>query len=296
MGEGFVKLYASILDSSVWSYDKDTRIVWITLLAMADAGGIVHAAIPGIAHRANISIEATEKAMKIFQEPDPYSRSENFDGRRVGKDGRDWIILNFDEHRKRQQEEDEKERKRRWWRENRSKAALEKKKNEKLDVASETSEPLAKTSSSEADTDTEADKEEKSKPKKKVPTYPPDFETFWQSYPNKVGKGEAVKAWQSARKSGLLPPADKLIEILGEQISSREHNASVGVFVPPWPNPSTWLNQRRWEDEVKQASGPSPLPAKPKTQYEKNMEIIKRKLKQAEQQPLKVNGTSEVIR
>jgi hypothetical protein len=133
-------------------------------------------------------------------------------------------------------------------------------------------------------------KEKKTKAKKKVPTYPPDFETFWEAYPNKVGKGEAVKAWKAARKSGLLPPADKLIEILGEQVSSRDHNASVGVFVPPWPNPSTWLNQRRWEDEPSS----KPQPAKPKTQMQKNLDFLDQYLDGDD--PLKVSGKTEVVR
>lgn len=134
-------------------------------------------------------------------------------------------------------------------------------------------------------------KKEKSKPKKKAADYPPDFVLFWEAYPNKVGKGEAGKAWKSARKSGLLPPADKLIEILGEQVSSREHNASVGVFVPPWPNPSTWLNQRRWEDEPSAAPA---QPAKPKTQMQKNLDFLDRYLDGDD--PLKVSGKTEVVR
>ena len=37
----FVKLHGSILDSSVWGESKATRLVWITMLAMADGEGTV---------------------------------------------------------------------------------------------------------------------------------------------------------------------------------------------------------------------------------------------------------------
>jgi hypothetical protein len=152
MGEGFVKLFSSILDSSVWDLDTDTRIVWITLLAMADAQGRVHASMPGIANRARVTREVIEKAMKIFQEPDEYSRSENNDGRRIVRDGRDWVILNYAEHRARASALKEKERKRQWWRDNRSKEAQT---SEELANTSDTRHKQKQIQKTEADTETE---------------------------------------------------------------------------------------------------------------------------------------------
>ena len=40
---GYTKLFNSILASTIWRADDKTRIVWITLLAMADKHGIVEA-------------------------------------------------------------------------------------------------------------------------------------------------------------------------------------------------------------------------------------------------------------
>jgi hypothetical protein len=133
--EYFVKVYASILDSSVWDHDAETRIVWITLLAMADASGKIHASVPGIANRARVSLEKTEQALDIFQQPDPYSRNQAFDGRRLERIDRDWLILNYPEHRSRHlmRKEAERARKRRWWRENKSVVTKETERN-KLDA------------------------------------------------------------------------------------------------------------------------------------------------------------------
>ena len=36
MSSGYVKIYGSILGSSVWAEAPSTRIVWITMLALAD--------------------------------------------------------------------------------------------------------------------------------------------------------------------------------------------------------------------------------------------------------------------
>lgn len=64
------------------------------------------------------------------------------------------------------------------------------------------------------------------------------FETWWEAYPHKVGKGAAAKAWSKAAALA----------------SVAELSAGVDRYVrtkPPdreWCNPATWLNQQRWLD------------------------------------------------
>ncbi len=72
----FTKLFSSITDSSIWSESSDTKVIWVTMLAMCDQFGRVNAAIPGLAKRAGVSIEATETALNKFLSPDPYSRTK----------------------------------------------------------------------------------------------------------------------------------------------------------------------------------------------------------------------------
>jgi hypothetical protein len=95
MPRGFVKLYGTILDSSIWSEDPYTRLVWITMLAMADAEGFVEAAVPGLARRANVPLDACEAALVRLQAPDPYSKSPENEGRRIEALERGWRILNY---------------------------------------------------------------------------------------------------------------------------------------------------------------------------------------------------------
>jgi len=66
-----------------------------------------------------------------------------------------------------------------------------------------------------------------------------EFSIFWKAYPHKVGKGEARKAFGKAIKRTTLP--DILIGI-ERYISTKPTDRS-------WCNPSTWLNQDRWEDQ-----------------------------------------------
>lgn len=73
------------------------------------------------------------------------------------------------------------------------------------------------------------------------------FDAFWSVYPKKTGKEAARKAFKKIPKSAhpLLVPA------VEAQKKSRQWMEENGRFIP---NPATWLNQGRWEDEV-QTSG-----------------------------------------
>jgi len=114
--ETFTKLFSSITRSSLWDEDDRTRIVWITMLAMADRRGYVGASVTGLAHEARVPVEAVERALAKFLAPDPHSRSPEFEGRRIEVADRGWTLLNYDRFRDMRDEdarrEYERERKR----------------------------------------------------------------------------------------------------------------------------------------------------------------------------------------
>ena len=89
------------------------------MLAIADAFGNVFAAIPGLASVANVSIESTEKAVANLLAPDPYSRTKDFEGRRIEAIDGGWHILNYGKYRKMMDEEERREYKAKWAREKR---------------------------------------------------------------------------------------------------------------------------------------------------------------------------------
>lgn len=112
--KAFTKLFASITDSSIWSEDDATRIIWITMLAMADCHGYVGASIPGLAARSRKSIAEVETALQKFRSPDPYSRTRDYDGRRITDVDGGWMLLNYEKHREVARTEAAKDSKRRW--------------------------------------------------------------------------------------------------------------------------------------------------------------------------------------
>lgn len=73
---------------------------------------------------------------------------------------------------------------------------------------------------------------------------PNGFAKWWETYPNKVGKAAAEKAYDAAcRKIGGPDPPRTLIDGLERALAS-------GVWDDGFiPHPTTWLNQGRWEDE-----------------------------------------------
>lgn len=74
--------------------------------------------------------------------------------------------------------------------------------------------------------------------------YSNDFLQFWQEYPRKVGKGAAYRSWlkiKGIKKSDI-------IEAVKSQREQEQWKKDNGQYIP---HPTTWLNQRRWEDEVR---------------------------------------------
>jgi hypothetical protein len=74
---------------------------------------------------------------------------------------------------------------------------------------------------------------------------PTKFATFWAAYPRKVGKGAAEKKFVSVNPDDDLLSA--MLTAIDRSKRSREWKDEGGRYIP---NPATWLNQRRWEDEV----------------------------------------------
>ena len=67
------------------------------------------------------------------------------------------------------------------------------------------------------------------------------FDEFWKAYPKKVGKEAAKNAWKKAK-----PNLDQVLKALEWQCKSDQWLKEKGQFIP---NPATYLNQGRWQDE-----------------------------------------------
>lgn len=79
------------------------------------------------------------------------------------------------------------------------------------------------------------------------------FEIFWRSYPKKVGKGAAETVFKRIKPDDAL--LTTMLNAISKAKTSPQWTKDGGQYIP---NPATWLNQRRWEDEPTQVS---PAPA-----------------------------------
>jgi hypothetical protein len=73
--------------------------------------------------------------------------------------------------------------------------------------------------------------------------YSDDFENFWFTYPNKQGKVEAFKTWKK------LSSAEKASAVADVPLRLAANWA--GKELDDLPYGSTYLNNRRWEDELR---------------------------------------------
>ena len=87
-----------------------------------------------------------------------------------------------------------------------------------------------------------------------------EFEQFWSCYPKKVGKIAAKKAWDKAKNR---PAIDVILASLERAKASEQWQREPPRFIP---NPTTWLNEGRWDDQVNPTRNstkrPPPLPPK----------------------------------
>jgi len=93
--------------------------------------------------------------------------------------------------------------------------------------------------------DTTGDREVEGEVEEDITPYSPSFVKFWLAYPKKENKAAAYAAWKKLNPDGALYL--KILSAVGTQKHKPQWNAEAGKYIPL---PSTWLNQRRWEDEI----------------------------------------------
>ena len=244
----YTKLFNSIVTSTIWTEDDKTRIVWITMLAMSDQNGEVHASVPGLARVAGVTLADCELAVGKLLGPDLYSRTPDNEGRRIAPIDGGWELLNHRKYRAMASREDEKkanaDRQKRF----RDRNATVTDRNATVTPHNRQVTETLHIADTDTDTDSKADSENKPKPKKS-PAAPEGFEEFWQAYPNKTGKANALKIWNRDK-----PNLQTVLDALSWQKRSESWTKDGGQFIP---HASTYLNGKRYEDEKPKPKPPT---------------------------------------
>ena len=233
-GMGFTKLFQSIVHSTIWREPMHVKIVWVTLLAMANRRGYVAVSVPGLADLAKVSLEQCVEALERLKSPDPWSRTKEHGGRRVLEDDGGFLIINYEKYRNMIDEDarriDTRERVRRF-REKRKTATV-----------TDGNTDMSKCNDiAEAEAEAEAEGVIRS-------TYHPDFLAFWEAYPSRGASGNPKKlasdAYRRAQERDGVAPETILTGVQGYATWCRIRGWVKTPFVA---QAVTWLNQSRWE-------------------------------------------------
>lgn len=122
-------------------------------------------------------------------------------------------------------------------------------KNEKFAIAKPSAKPQA---NSENEDEYENEDVIEIEDEKKPSIQETRFAEFWKVYPKKVGKEAARKSWMKIKPDKAL--FIKMLEAVETAKKSKQWQKDNGQYIP---NPSTWLNQGRWDDELNTGSSSS---------------------------------------
>ncbi len=246
----FVKLDCGMLDSTIW-FDRESREVFITALLMAEPRefnrqqpqfevtsteptgwivptgwfGYVPASSEGIIRRCGIDKDIGMIALTKLGAPDPYSRTPDYEGRRLVRVAGGFIVLNFMRYRDRDYTGAARQKR---WRE-RNKAS--------------TVTPLHNndvTSVTQAEAEAEADQKSTFLPK--IGPQSNLCELVYKQYPRRVGKKAALPKIAKAINSFGFEKIDGAVKKLAELW---KNEVDLGFLA----HPSTWFNQERFNDD-----------------------------------------------
>ncbi len=222
--------------------------IFMSMITIADKDGIVNISTKSLynlvgfrSYDSKISLEDFRLAIDYLESEDPESNSPAEKGRRIiplskiGEipDNRGWLVVNYDEYKKKASKYDEREataeRVRRFRERKKCNGSVTERNGKKRN-------DNGKNGHIDIDTDSDIDLDKK--------TYCSDFLEFWKCYPKKTGKGKAYQVWKKLKnpKTTLL----KIKAALVWQKKLDQWSKDNGQFIP---YPTTYLNQRRWEDE-----------------------------------------------
>ena len=223
------------------------------MLAMVDRQGEVHASIPGLAKRAGVTIVDCEKALACLLEPDPYSRTKDYDGRRIAEVDGGWELLNHGKYRALLSAEERKEYNRKKQAEYRAKKKSDVSKNvNDMSITVNHSEHNAHITEAEADGRGQRADSKISKAKASSCPLPDEKEketllALWENSPKwsrqRSSKKMVFDAWNKIKRSER-PTEDELMKAIKAWSNCSEWTRDGGQYAQGL---HLWVKAQRWD-------------------------------------------------
>lgn len=114
MAYGFVKIYGSkLITSSLWDQPPEARLVFLSMLAIADQNGYVD--VPNeraLARVLNLPEDYLARGLEVLMASDKGSRTPRDDGRRIVRQEPGWKCVNYEAYREFRSAKQEADRRR----------------------------------------------------------------------------------------------------------------------------------------------------------------------------------------
>jgi hypothetical protein len=243
MSTGYCKLFTDIVTSTIWHTPNDCRVLWVTMLALKDEQNICRATVPALAKICDITTDKCEEYLQQFQEPDKFSRSQEYDGRRIERVEGGYLILNGQKYRDMLRGQERRDYIRQKVAEHRDRVNKCKQSNQSKPIAEAEAQAKAEADLSPVVPAEESKvPESKEKVRRLTPVSNPECDAIYQAYPKKVAKKVALKAIAKAIKSF---PADSILIATKKMGDLWKHETDFQYC----PNPATWFNEWRFNDD-----------------------------------------------
>jgi hypothetical protein len=240
------KIFDSLFGSSIMEEAMHTRLLWLSMIVLADEDGVLDMTAPALARRTNIPIDLVEDGLARLAAPDPTSRTDAEDGRRiVPLDGQPfgWQLVNYAHYRALHSNAERRD----YWREYRRQRRAEGKDGSAVHCERSEQEctevnvhnPSASASPSVEEKNTTT----------RTRARAAGFDEFWAAYPKKASKAYAKKCWEKAKDR---PPLAEILAAIERLKGSRQWTKDGGDFIQ---NPATWINRGGWDDQPTPAAG-----------------------------------------
>jgi len=238
------KIFDTIYDGTLVE-SWQALVTFQQMIVLADADGVIDMTPRAIERRTGIPLEVIEEGIRVLERPDPDSRTPDDQGRRIARlDGHrswGWYLVNHEKYRKLQDSETVREQNRERKRRERERKRESQEGHELSRSVTEGHASHEKSRHTDTDTDTDTDTRKKTRSSGDDP-----FGRWWVIYPKKVKKKTAREIWKRKRLDRLT---DQLIADVQNRLANDQRWKDGFV-----PDPTTYLNQERWDDEIAQST------------------------------------------
>lgn len=241
------KLFTSMYDGTLAAGGNwQALVTFQQLIILCDHKGVIDMTAEAISRRTSIPIEIINRGLIDLMKPDPNSRTPGHDGKRIifldEHRPWGWAIVNHSVYRNIKSQDERRDYHRQYYAQKRAVGALDEDTQHSLNKLNTLN--VNSSNSNHTDTDTDTYNTIAHAPAK-MNGNSRAFQVFWDSYPKKKNKGDAERAWKSAKITDTL--SVKLLSAVEAAKRGKDWCKEDGKYIP---YPASWIRSKGWEDEI----------------------------------------------